>query len=497
MKKQTKSKWIAMGCVILLGLAAYISPVGCVDAHASQETAEKAGKEDESNEKTGKENHYSIKEVSKIEDKYNSIHVYSGALIAFRGSSYDLLDIHGEPIVENITSAEALFGDYVTADKKNEDEEEKNVRGLFTVEGEEIIPCEAASIAAPVALPAKDYRYIKVIYVTDKTDSTSDCILYYTDSMFSLSPSPDDTMYKGYYKVFDLEKRQFVSDLRFTGADSYSLHQCGDSFIIVEDGKYTQYDENGKELTSGDEYDIHGYSEECFVIEETDGSSVVIDDKGKEIYRSRQDIYPIERSDHGYLSIYDSNEYVNYIIDKNGKRISDFAFSDVPQEEHNNLFLYRNEEGDNRIVKSDGTIIVETAGYVTYDAPGYYLVETGLSEKALYDENGLVAEKINDNGCYLAYSDGKKALVINDGTFSIPLNEEGHLSALFYGMAYAEHGRTSDVYDMFTGEKLLSCENYMETTTVGRYVLQQDGDYWTVSEAFFNEEPVGTYLMKD
>ena len=495
MRKNKLQMLTSLICAAILGAAVFLVP--CL-AEESGETQQVADTEEgaDSEENASSQNKYSVKEVGKISDSYGSIQEYRGALIGFRGSTYDLLNIHGETIVEDIAGAEKLFGNYVVATKKNADVEEKNLKGIFTVEGDEILSCQAASISLPETSVSTDYRYLKVIFVTEKTDKTDECILYFTDSMFSISPSPDDVMYKGYYKIFDVKNKKFVGDLEFTGHDSYSLKQCGDSFFVIEDGIYAQYDENGKVLNTGDEYSLNGVADNCFVFRDSDGNYVISDDQGRETFRSKQTIYTISRSDHGYLTIHDGNEDVEYVIDKNGNRVSDFAFSDSPSEEHNDVFTYRNDSNEYRIVKADGTLIAETIGYVTYEAPGYYLVETGLSEYALYGKEGVVAEGIKEDGYYLVHSNGEKLLVINKGDFLIPLNDDTP-GSLFCGMARFYDGNAEIVYDVFNGEELLRCEDCRDTVTVGRYVLQQSRDKWTVSEVYFNDKPVDGSMMKD
>ena len=171
---------------------------------------------------------YSITEEGTIPDQRYSF--MRDSLLTSDGEHYVFNNSKGEAVIDSIADVDYL-GDDLYAVRQEMTMEDVNKTGLYTGEGEELIPCEAASIVRPHNRD-RDFHFLEVIYTTEQTDDESEAIIYFTQSMFSLHVGEDDVMYKGYAKIYDLDNRKFVDNFEAARLDRYSFYDLGESFLI-------------------------------------------------------------------------------------------------------------------------------------------------------------------------------------------------------------------------------------------------------------------------
>ena len=147
---------------------------------------------------------YSITEEGTIPDQSYSF--MKNSLLTSDGEHYDFDNNKGEVVITSIADVDYLGNDLYEV-RQEMTLEDVNKTGLYTGEGEELIPCEAASIVRPYNRE-RDFHFLAVIYTTEQTDDKSESIIYFTESMISLHAGEDDVMYKGYAKIYDLDNRK-------------------------------------------------------------------------------------------------------------------------------------------------------------------------------------------------------------------------------------------------------------------------------------------------
>ena len=98
------------------------------------------------------------------------------AVLTPGSESYNFATPMGETIVEEIGNLEYLGNDMYEVQLPLE-EDNVNKTGLYTSKGEELFPCEAASISLPVNREEGGARFVEVIYTTEQTDSEDEAII--------------------------------------------------------------------------------------------------------------------------------------------------------------------------------------------------------------------------------------------------------------------------------------------------------------------------------
>ena len=170
-------------------------------------------------------------------------------------------------------------------------------------------------------------------------------------------PGKNDTLYKGYAKIYDIQNQRFVSGLEFEHVDKYdTVNIVGNSILIQNpDETHTLYDADGKKLLDlNSRVDFN----ENVIIErsETNSGCRVYDDTGKEISKSGESLTPLSSSTSGYLSYYDSGKYV--VIDVRGNKI---LTADTVYSENHNTFKTKGD-GPYIILDENGSELGRTEG---------------------------------------------------------------------------------------------------------------------------------------
>ena len=382
----------------------------------------------------------------------------------------------GKVFSESVKSSEYLEKDMYEYAKS--DSSDVNSSALVSADGKVLIPFEYAFYAWPGGSRDTNRRFILAYYGTEETEKTDEALFYTTDDMIAIgSPGKDDTLYKGYAKIFDIQNEKFVDSMQFEMVDKYeTIKIVGNSILVKnEDGSHTLYDADGKKLT-----DLKGYIEttNSVIIEDSTGGSGsrVYDESGKEIFSSdvRIDTF---NSTNNYLYQYKDGKYT--VIDSTGKQLFDTQFTSIPTEEYN---VFKVTDGDvTTFYDISGKEIGSTEGDSWSLGFGRFALQTGVKTFTLIGPSGKIADEIKEEQVGSTYSKDGSIVSYNDGTPYLTIDEnynyrkydQGILVATTYGDG--EPG----IYDIFTGKKLVD-DGFKDVYRLGdRIVLEyRDGaDY--------------------
>ena len=422
---------------------------------------------------------YELEEVGSFKaDKYDVDFQRSGAL-EVKGTNDDpeiyLLGPDGKRLLDQKITGLNYLGNGVYAVNIDNGDEINNC-GLVNTDGKQLLDFEAAVIKT-VTNKAEDGRFAEVVYATKKTDKKEDAFVYSTDDNFSISPDEDDTMYEGYAEVFDLKKGKKVKGVRITNNTYNALHDLGDSFIVEqEDGSKIMYDASGKEIwNSGSSYT--NISDHGVVVSEGNTYSIV-DSKGKMRYESENSLTSVQGPNGYFMENTGDKEYT--VIDMDGNQVLKGSY-DYISYEAGGLFDV-GQDDDERVVDGNGKTIVEhSAGELVEIVPGY-CKSYNKDETVLLEAGKEVLKGDSSSVKYMVVkNDDDKYFVFEDGDYSLELS---YISA--YGTALVcgkEDSSSSEygLYDLFTGKTLLD-QKYEKVGMAGGYIYAYADGTWTTYE---------------
>ena len=414
--------------------------------------------------------HYEFAEAGSFQQDQMPYFMRSAILVP-EGDTYSMVSVNGEKIVGPIANAEYLgSGLYSVTEPLEEDNVNKT--GLVTLEGEVIIPCEAASIALPANRNADGVRFLEVIYTTEKTDNEDECIIYFTESMFSLSVGEDDVMYKGYTGIFDLQNKRFVEGVQLDKANRNGFYDFGNSFAIEHGGTVNLYAENGAQiwesegLVMGDTYSALSVS--------TDGKYYIVDGTGTDVYAADNSIDACCKA-LDLFKVYDGEQDAPYhIIDMQGNQVLPDAYGIVYDGTGSCYRVTKSADDDaSVVVGTDGAVLAENVDYVVAGTGSYtYIKFADKDAVAVNSPAGYFDELEEDSSSNLFFRKGGKPVVLNTGE-ALELSDGAEASAIAPGLLKVEEstsaGTSYSLYDLFTGEQLLE-PKYADIEMAGEYV---------------------------
>lgn len=447
---------------------------------AKEETAEEPAKEEAAKEDDKKKSGpvtmgYSLEKVGDVPADAGYIRTYSDALInVMNDNSVHMLTPTGEDVLgKNLTDIEYLGNDLYVVRAVSDT---INNAGLVTADGEVLIDFEAGLIGWPRSSYSSTDRFLTVIYTTGETENQDEAIMYATDSLFSLSPSDEDTLYTGYRRIFDLETGKFVENAENTIGDSYCVTPCGDSFFMEgDDGVNRLYSADGKVLFETSRY-ISYIGNGTFL--STENGNEVYDDTGKVLFKSETYLSMLEGpSNYYYYTAPDSDEIV--LLDLTGKEAGRLAVNSLYTEVGENVFRVKDQRGAYQLMDLEGNVLFDAGAESISDSsdiPGclYYSGSKGFSYylpdgKTGSCENGYGYSMIGfnaDQTAYYCYAD--QDYTINAGSHAGTGDLPGTVEC---GESYDKTG----LIDCFTGEKLLE-ERYSSINKMGSYLAAEDGE---------------------
>ncbi len=390
------------------------------------------------------------------------------------GDGYKLYTWDGKPIEGTYYAFEYLGkGLYEVRNKKD-----INSTGVIDINGNIIIPCEADVIKWVEYDNSNDDtgRYLKVAYVTEKTEDKEECYIYTTDDFISFNVSEGDEMYKGYARFYDTEKGSFVGDLKSEDKILGCIDGCGDYIVIKsdEDNVTRIYDESGTvvaekpDVIGSNYYIMNNQEEETYDVYDGSGSKHATLE-GINYFSS---IY----TDNGYFVCVSDEDKSIYDID--GNKI--ISFSDIDAEsiysEHNGIFVVKKNDGKSALINTNGDTIAEGYDSITItssDCDSYFKGKKGDSYD-LIGPAGVLIENVGygSNVCYS--NENEEYFVIADKAYSLKLNNPSAIADI-PGLVSDINDNKIGVYEVFNGNQLIDY-TFDATYSSEYYLYGKTGD---------------------
>ena len=440
---------------------------------------------------------YTLEQVGSFEGERDSISFYRSSSTSYACAEKDggrqLLANDGSFLMDGavFSNVEYLGNGLYGATLKDGDE---TSTGIVSVDGKVLVPFDVVMILKSWNNP-QGYRFVEVLHSDGKASNKEEAFFSIDSSgTVSFSPREGAAMYKGHTHVFDLKKGAYVDEknIKITTAYVDTFTDMGDAFAIKRDNKVTLYDENGKELWSGEGHiraDANGlrYSK--------DGKTQIIDKTGKERFVTEKSL----ASCVGGVAPLWAGEYVleeegdsgsNYaVIDFDGERVTKETYQDEPRFCNGLFSVKRTKESKTyAIIDSKGNKLTESAsGESQPIMKGYNYVRLEDDATSIVKGESVIAtgDYDSDDARGLVCEDGGKLLVLNEGKFSLGLE---NANCLDVGLASGRGGKSMGygVYDLFTGKQLLKDEYDYVNSGGGRVYAYKNGT-WTVYEPKLQE----------
>lgn len=453
-----------------------------VDSSGTEETTQKEEKKTPAKasktelEVSGCDYSYALKKVGSFKGSERDLSFTSDAAIGRNdGGQAVLVGIDGKPMLDGKAIQGVKYwcnGTYLFAEESGE----ANNVGLVSLADGVIIPAESATIVNGTERP-EDARFLEVVYATDKTDNKDECFVYTSQSLISLGVQEGDTMYKGYAKVFDLEKRAFVEGVQIDNGEQNAFKDLGDAFVVKgKDGTYTMYDASGKELWSTKD-NVRFGAHSVYV--DSNGKESIVDTTGATTFEyDGYDLSTCESTDDIYTLKSDDGVQA---VDMNGDAVLDGTFERIVSESYG-LFTVT-EGGKTKIIDKTGKVYAEDIDEYSTGLliPGILRYKDGAGKYGLCMSDGRLIEDIENASSDLVIKKGDKYVVLKTGKADLALKSPATLDKAL-AKVRMEDGQTYKLYDLFTGKELID-GGAESIGWAGGYVYAFKDGTWTVYEA--------------
>lgn len=329
-------------------------------------------------------------------------------------------------------------------------------------------------------------RFVRVMYGEEKTTNEYEAIFYSTAELFSFGPSTEDTMYKGYWKIYDLQEEQFVEPLSFDSLAT-DVRVCGDETIWTQRGRKDAvlYDVDGTVISDA----VKASPEGAYFITSQNNMEIVCNSRMEQLFESDFDDLSSDTDLAGYIEFRDYDNDKNGLMDAEGNIVLEADYLIYNVTASGNLRAgKKNADGNNLygVVKLDGTEVVPFEYDSVYEHSNGYLEcertkDDGTEEMIFVGPNDTVSSAFG--GSHASASDllftkedsaGVLAYVVNDGDYTLELNSP---RALYSTMAVDQDPISEKyaLYDLVTGEQLLGYEYETIFTGYGYVYAYKDG----------------------
>lgn len=330
-------------------------------------------------------------------------------------------------------------------------EDSINSTGLVSIDGEVIIPFEAAIIEFPGKIRADvQPRYVLVFTGTEPTDNESEALFFATDRMFAIMAQEGDTYYKGTLKVFDLVGRQYVNGLEFSQGTDSDFAQIGDNIMTDLGDRPAVYAPDGKAV-----YTAQGrldYNSKYFM-ERIDTTCHIFDADGKELYNTDNILNVVDYSSDLFM-VYNNGKYS--VINCKGESALSGEWDYIYEESKGRFRVKNNGDTGYTLVDANNSVVAQAENLYAADELGFYVYGDG-SYTMISPGNRVVEglEESNEN-LFFTKEDDTSYLVVNTGEYAQCPGEDA--DDIGKGVFTVESGSKKALYDAFTGEELLGAE---------------------------------------
>ena len=352
-------------------------------------------------------------------------------------------------------------------------EDSINSTGLVSIDGEVILPFEAAIIEFPSQTRADvQPRYVLVFTGTEPTENESEALFFATDRMFAIMAQEGDTYYKGTLKVFDLVGRQYVSGLEFSRGTDSDFAQIGDNIMTDLGDKPAVYAPDGKAVyTAQGRLDYNGK----YFMERIDTTTHIFDADGKELYNT-EDILNVLDYSSDLFQVYNNGKYS--VINCKGESALSGEWDYIYGESKGRFRVKNNGDTGYTLVAADNSVIAQAESIYDADELGFFVY--GDSTYTMVSPGNRVVEGLEERNDNLIFTkeDDASYLVVNTGEYAQCPGEDA--DDVGKGAFTVESDSKKALYDAFTGEELLGAE-YDEIDDINEdYIYAVKGGTMTV-----------------
>lgn len=206
-------------------------------------------------------------------------------------------------------------------------------------------------------------RFYYVIYATGRTGDKSQAIVRFTDRMFTVAPEEEVVYYKGYARIFDLEKGGFIPDLVLEEPGNVAV--CAETTISVEIDWYTSdiYTVDGRCIARG----VEAVTVCGDVMIQKTGDGVLVYDSGFNLLRVLEQgdvidedaaVYPSYSGK--FLKVRDEETELLGAVDMGGNPMLDPGYSTISGSMGDYLFVGNEVEEQwlYGVTLADGTMVI-------------------------------------------------------------------------------------------------------------------------------------------
>ncbi len=471
MKKQ-----IVLSVLLSITIGASLSSVSTdVFAASASKTSTVSKSDAKDDDEYGVLAGYKLKKTSTV-DHESGMSVSYDSLIAVNEEG-GIITFEDGSTSDTIINVSALGSNYILG--IDDSEKYPNNKGLFSADGEELIPYEAAIFKWVNPGWTEDdsvqHRYVNVTYGEDVTEDKSEAFFYATEDAISLTADDDDTLYTGYGKIYDTEEQQFVPNITLT-SPSDEIYTIGDNLVVSQDGKVTLYDPSGEIIESFKNDSSSLSVGEDYFITRNNSIYVVHDEEGEDLFSSKESLYAIEGPS-SYIKQYSSDDQAYLVLDEEGEQVFSDTYAYIYSESFG--YLYAADENDNyMIIDPKGKTVLETDSNIYTECPGYYSYKAEDGTYTVFNLDGVVAEDLNSTN-RLVLVDEDKATVLN--TKKTVTLKGTTVSVLGTGLAAVKDDSTGyyGLVDFFTGKTLLKY-NYDQIKATDTHIYAKADDEWEI-----------------
>ena len=431
-----------------------------------------------------------LKKIGEIADPDQKMDFDDYAPILNDGNKKTVCNYLGKKLDIDITNGELRYG--ISADDSIDGKGafeirtsgEVNTAGLYSEDGTELIACKADYISQM----EEDSRFVKVIYVTKKTDHADDAIMYYTDSIVgSITPGPDDDMYEGYARFYDLKSKKMVPLPDITTSEELNKYTaCGDSLIYNNsyNNEIIVYSASGKMIRKYTNNDMGiTIGKTIYCINKGGKTYSVCDDSAKELFNKNKTM-KCAKEYQDYIQVINGEKCSVY--NQNGKEIISGDYTEFCDMCGDEVFGMR--KGDWRIyVAKDGTVLYKSEKYKDAMSKGVWSSQKKNGKYDVLDERGQIAvtNEQPELAFYKDNEDKKNCFIYNKKKY-VKLPEARYSDFGVLLKTQNEKDGLFSLYELVDGKRLL--KKYNEIKKIDNYIYAYKDGNWSVYKASIPEK---------